>query len=222
MSSNYLIIIPEITKGMKSIGSKSLLKINSQLTILDYQIKSIKKINRRNKIFLSTGFQHNKINKTIERYRNVTTIYEKNFSAYNETKHIINYIKHVNRFDDLFIVNSGIIFRNDCFKNIKKNESKIFFLDKTKDNFNIGCGDKDTDYLFYDFPILWSECIFLKDNDLEKIFQLNQKNNLDHYFLFETINKIYSHINIQKITIPSKDIMKINGISDIPKARRFI
>ena len=57
MSSNYLILMPEITKGMKSVGSKALLRLNSTLTVLEYQIKSIKSLNRRNKIFLSTGFQ---------------------------------------------------------------------------------------------------------------------------------------------------------------------
>ena len=60
MSNDYLIIIPEITKGMKSIGSKALLPLNTKNTILDYQIKSIKLMNRQSKIYLSTGFQNNK------------------------------------------------------------------------------------------------------------------------------------------------------------------
>ena len=69
MSSNYLILMPEITKGMKSVGSKALLRLNSTLTVLEYQIKSIKSLNRRNKIFLSTGFQNNKILKAIDGYK---------------------------------------------------------------------------------------------------------------------------------------------------------
>ena len=224
MSNNYLLIIPEITKGMKSVGSKSLLKLNSKLTVLDYQIKSIKSINRRNKIFLATGFQNNKIIKSIESYRNVDVIYEKNFTKYNESRHIINYIRHMRGLDDLFIINSGIIFRNDCFKNIKKNESKIFFLDKPKDNFSIGCSADDTNYLFYDLPKKWSECIFLKKEDLEKIYKLNTIQNIYHYFLFETINYINGEEQntIKPIGISSRNIMKITGMSDIPKAKRFI
>ena len=117
--------MPEITKGMKSIGSKALLKLNSKLTILEYQIKSIKSINRRNKIFLATGFQNNKIVKLIQNYKNVYIIYEKNYLKYNETKHLINYMKHLNSFEDVFIINNGVLFRNDCFKSIKKIMIKI-------------------------------------------------------------------------------------------------
>ena len=94
MSNDYLIIMPEITKGMKSIGSKALLPINTKNTILDYQIKSIKLINRQNKIYLSTGFQNNKVKKVADRYKNITSIYEPDYENCNEAKHVINYIKY--------------------------------------------------------------------------------------------------------------------------------
>lgn len=75
--------MPEITKGMKSIGPKSLIKINAQYTVLDTQIRVIKSINRRNRIFICTGFQHNRVLKSIEGYHNVTTINDKNYNEYN-------------------------------------------------------------------------------------------------------------------------------------------
>ena len=222
MSNNYLILMPEITKGMKSIGSKALLKLNSKLTILEYQIKSIKSINRRNKIFLATGFQNNKIVKLIQNYKNVYIIYEKNYLKYNDTKHLINYMKHLNSFEDVFIINNGILFRNDCFKSIKKNESKIFLLDNSKDNFNIGCSNHDYVYLFYDLPKKWSECVFLKKEALQEIFQLNTNKNIGHYFLFETLNCISETVNINPINTSHRNIMKLNSLSDLPKAKRFI
>ena len=151
MSNNYLIIIPEITKGMKSIGSKALLKLNNKYTILEHQILSIKKLNSKNKIFLATGFQHNKIQKIVQKYKNVFTIFEKNYTEYSETKHILNFIKYVGSYEDVFVLNNGILFKNECFKNIKKNHSKIFLLDKHKDHFDIGCNStSDSTFLFYD------------------------------------------------------------------------
>jgi hypothetical protein len=45
-----LILVPEITKGMKSIGSKSLLEIKKKLSVLDYQIQSIRNIDKNIKI----------------------------------------------------------------------------------------------------------------------------------------------------------------------------
>ena len=214
--------MPEITKGMKSVGSKALLKLNANLTILDYQIKSIKSLNRRNKIFLSTGFQNNKILKTIDGYKNVTAIYEKDYMNYNDSKHLINYIKHMKAFEDVFVLNNGVLFRKDCFRSIKKNESKIFLLDKPKDNFNIGCSTDECVYLFYDLPKKWSECIFLKKEALEKIYTFNQEKSIEHYFLFETINYINEFISIKPIVTSHRNIMKLNSVSDLSKAKRFI
>lgn len=222
MSNNYLILMPEITKGMKSIGSKALLKLNTKLTILEYQIKSIKSINRRNKVFLATGFQNNKIVKLVQNYKNVHIVYEKDYLKYNDTQHIINYIKHIKAFEDVFIINNGVLFRNDCFKSIKKNESKIFLLDKPKDNFNIGCSNSDYVYLFYDLPTKWSECVFLKKEALQQIFTLHQNKNIGHYFLFETLNHISETNRIKPVTTSYRNIMKLNSMSDLAKAKRFI
>ena len=214
--------MPEITKGMKSVGSKALLRLNSTLTVLEYQIKSIKSLNRRNKIFLSTGFQNNKILKAIDGYKNVSVIYEKDYIKYNDSRHLINYINYNKNFEDVFIINNGVLFRNDCFKSIKKNESKIFLLDKPKDHFNIGCSTDECVYLFYDLPKKWTECIFLKKEALQTIYELNKNKSIEHYFLFETINHVKETLDIKPINISYRNIMKINSISDLPKAKRFI
>ena len=56
MNLNAIIIIPEITKGMKSIGSKSLLKIKN-VSVLEYQIKQIKAINRNIHIVINIRYE---------------------------------------------------------------------------------------------------------------------------------------------------------------------
>lgn len=222
MSNKYLIIIPEITKGMKSLGPKSLLKINSQTTILDQQIRFIKSINRRNKIYLSTGFQHSKIQKKIERYTNVNTIYEKDFDKYNETKHLLNFIERADCFDDVFVINSGIILRNNCLKKNKNNNSKIYVLDKPKDNFYVGCGIEESKYLFYELPEKWSECLFLSKEVLTAISEINKVKPLHNHFLFEIINMVSDYFHIDKEIISNRDILKITNTTDLKKAKRFI
>lgn len=222
MSNNYLIIMPEITKGMKSLGSKSLLKINSKINILDQQIKLIKAINRRNKIYLSTGFQHSKIQKHIEQYTNVYTIYEKKFEDYNETKHLLNFMREFDEIKDVFIINNGILFKNNCFTKIKNSDSKIYILDKPKENFTIGCSSEESKYLFYELPNRWSECIFLTRNVLEEIDKLNKIKPLHNHFLFEVVNMIFEKYHIKQEIIPNKDIIKINSLLDLKKAKRFL
>lgn len=224
MSNDYLIIMPEITKGMKSIGSKALLPINSKNTILDYQIKSIKIMNRQNKIYLSTGFQHNKVKKVADKYKNVHSIYEPNYENCNESKHIINYIKHnIDNLNNLFIIKNGVLFKNRCFGSIrKKDKSKIFFLDRDKDNFNIGCHTRDSKYLFYELQQKWCECAFLVKSDLQKILAMNEQKLIDNYFLFEIINFLQESSDIEHHTIPYRNIIKVNSANDIKKAKRFV
>jgi len=224
MSNDYLIIMPEITKGMKSIGSKALLPINSKNTILDYQIKSIKIMNRQNKIYLSTGFQHNKVKKVADKYKNVHSIYESEYENCNESKHIINYIKNnIDSLNNLFIIKNGVLFKNRCFSSIrKKDKSKIFLLDRDKDNFSIGCHNKDSKYLFYELQQKWCECAFLVKSDLQKILTMNEQKQINNYFLFEIINFLQESSDIEHHTISYRNIMKVNSTNDIKKAKRFV
>ena len=215
--------MPEITKGMKSIGPKALLPINTKQTVLDKQIQSIKSINRRNKIYLATGFHHNKISKIIHKYKNVNIINEKEYDKYNQCKHILNFIKYTDVSEDVFVINNGILFKKECFVPLKKhNKSTIYFLDKPKDNFNIGSESENSKYLFYDLSRKWSECVFLTKECLQNIQKANQQSDISNYFLFEAINMIYENTEIVENTISYRKIMKINNHTDLSKAKRFI
>ena len=70
---SIVLLMPEITKGMKSIGSKALLQINKSTTILDYQIQYIRKFYKNIPIFILTGFDNDKIEKKIKSYSGVST-----------------------------------------------------------------------------------------------------------------------------------------------------
>lgn len=221
--NDYLIVIPEITKGMKSLGSKALLKLNQKNTILDYQIKGIKSINRQNKIYLATGFQHHKVKQISEKYKNVNVIFEPEYEQYNEAKHIINFIKYkADQLNHLFVIKNGIMFKNKCFGSLKnKAQSKIYFLDRAKDNFSIGCHSLDSKYLFYDLNYRWSECIFLSKSDLETVRDMNKNNSISQYFIFEIINRLLDITDIQANIVSYKNIMKVNNTTDMTKAKRF-
>ena len=65
---NALIIVPEITKGMKSIGSKSLLEIKKKISVLEYQINQLLAIDPNIKITISIGFESEKIIHIIDKY----------------------------------------------------------------------------------------------------------------------------------------------------------
>lgn len=220
---DVVIVVPEITKGMKSIGSKALLKIKDSLSILEYQIQQIKK-NKKYNIHIIAGFEIEKIQKTLSKYK-VNIVYNSEYLHTNQTRCIRLFLEN-HQSEKLFIIGNGIIFKNNPFDLSDNAYSKVFMIDKPKANFNIGCTDSPKDnisYLFYDLPVAWSECAYLSQDAIHKFLELSQERNLDQMYIFEMINVLLSrNIKFDKQYISKKDIMKINSVNDLPKAKLFI
>jgi len=220
---DILLLVPEITKGMKSLGSKALLGIKNSTVVLDYQIQQLKKIDQNANIFIGTGFESDKIRKAIAKYSKVEIIENKNYATTNQAKLIQLFIDQKSSHNDLLIVSNGILFKNSCIK--YSNGSKIFLIDKPKTNFNIGCNNSEMlHYLFYDLPTPWSECVLFDSQTVWQIGNICSSQNIDQLFLFELINILIEKYDVafDKKFIPKQNIMKINTIKDISKAKIFI
>jgi len=220
-----IIIIPEITKGMKSIGSKSLLKIKDS-TIIEHQINQIKAIHPDINITILTGFDNEKILKCLEhKYSDISILYNENYANTNQAQSIALYIQEHKDIDGLLMIGSGILIKKLTINmSILQNNNKLFILDKAKSNFNIGCDrTADTEYLFYDLPLPWSECAYFNRATLNTLGELFVKNNLSQMYIFELINElIHSHIVFDREYIKTKNILKISSTKDISKAKNFI
>lgn len=223
---NSLILVPEITKGMKSIGSKCLLKIK-EYSILEYQINQIIGINQSIRINIATGFDHEKIKEYISNkyQQHINWIYNPEYEYTNQTKSLSLFLENY-PCEDLLIINSGVLLKNKTisYSSLKGN-NKVYILNKPKSNFNIGCSNTDNiEYLFYDLPNLWSECVYFNKStivELKNILVYNK--NMDKLYLFEIINNLIHHnVKFDNIYIDKKNIFKINNTKDIPQARRFI
>lgn len=222
-----LIIVPEITKGMKSIGSKSLLEIKKKLCILEYQIESLYQIDKNIRITIGTGFESEKIISLLKKHKTVSHVHNTNYKTTNHGYLLKLYFDYKNSFNDLLIISNGILLKNKCInKTMLNNESKIFLLDKEKENFNLGCADSQqekTEYIFYDLPQLWSECLYLSKKDVATLQDIMQNSSIDQLYLFEIVNEIINKNGlIKKEYINKKNIMKINSLKDLAKARNFI
>jgi len=225
---DILIIAPEITKGMKSSGSKALLKIKQSISVIEYQINEIKKYYKDANINIVTGFEHEKIQKL---YKNssVNIIYNPNFITTNHGEAIRIFLKKTENsiLNNLLVITNGILFKNKPFGTTKQLESIdtnsiAYCIDKPKSNFNIGYnGEKHVEYLFFDLPNKWTECVLFNREALSYLKNIN--NNLSKMYLFEIINHLIdNNINFQTIQINKKYFLKINNTKDIPKARVFI
>jgi len=220
---NIFIVVPEITKGMKSLGSKALLPIKNNILVLEYQIQQIRKFNRKSRIFIGAGFESDKIKKILTKYSNVLCIENLEYDTTNQSKLITLLIESFH-LDNLLVISNGVIFRNNPFIH-NGDVSTVFMLDKPKNNFTIGCTESDNlYYLFYNMPIIWTECVFFNNNTLEKIKKISMVQNIDQFYLFELINILIEKYNVQfnKLYIKKQNIMKINTIKDISKAKLFL
>jgi choline kinase len=222
---NALIIASEITKGMKSIGSRSMLNISDNFKVIDQQIHSLKSIHKNINITIAGGYEYDKVSQYIKKYKNIDLIYNPNYKNTNEAENVRLYFDQKNDIDNLLILNGNILIKKHTIEpSIFKNDiASIFLINSIKNNFNLGCnkGSK-IEYIFYDLEYPWCECIYLKKKQIEAIKNVFVNSKVDQMYIFELINKVLLAGNIKPIYINKKNIMKISNTNDLAKARSFI
>lgn len=226
MIINALIISSEITKGMKSVGNRSMLNIVDNMKIIDQQIHYLKSVHKHINITIATGYEHERVSAYLnKRYKNINILYNPEYKTTNEATNIAMYLQSKEDIDNLFIINGGILLKkHSILHNIFKQQcSKIFLLNGSKPNFSLGCNKSaNAEYIFYDLEQPWSECIFLTQNHIEICKNIISSNVVHQMFAFELINKLLHHQPINITTINKTQIMKISNINDLNKAKNFI
>lgn len=219
---NAIIIATEITKGMKSVGPKALLQIKKTTSVIEYQINELKKNYKNINIYVAVGFESDKVIKTLSKY-NINIIYNPDFKCTNQVKSIIDCISSYD-INNLLVINNGILFKKS-FGHIKPNEpSSVFTLSKSKMDFNIGCQKSDeVMYLFYDLPEKWTECVLLNSTAINDLKSMAKNKNMSQLYVFEMINMLIENgHSFKKVSLNSRNIMKISGIKDLNRAKVFI
>lgn len=219
---DILILVPEITKGMKSLGPKALLKIKNSTMVLEYQIEQLRKLYKKSKIFIGTGFEAEKVKRIFASHSNIEFIENPDYANTNQSQ-ILSLFTNNYSSTKLLVISNGILFKNNPF--ICDDRSKIFLIDKPKNHFTIGCNATNPmEYLFYDLPIPWTECVLFDGQAIANIKHMSNNNKIHQMYLFELINGLIDQYSTQFTPdiIKKKDIMKINSIKDIPKAKLFI
>jgi hypothetical protein len=217
-----IILAQEITKGMKSIGSKALLEISKNLTILEYQIQYLKKCYYPIEIYICTGFEHEKIIKLTSKYKNIYYSYNEQYEEENQAGGLIKCIKKYNISNGALILNNGFIPLEKI--PINKNKSSIQVTDKTlKIPFQIGAIDsKNLSYLFYGLPFKWTESIFLNKQSLTELVEVSESKICNKLFLFELINILMDRgITIDAQYINRNLPIKLNSIKELAIAKKY-
>lgn len=223
---NVVILAPEITKGMKSIGSKALLKIKQSMSVIDYQIHEIRKYSSQTKITIVSGFEHDKINKLYNHSKNIEVLYNNTYANTNHGASLSVFLESKDSINsNLLVITNGVLFKNNPFKlkNNYKSKSQIYCINKPKNNFDIGyIGESSVEYLFFDLPNKWTECVMFDTESLGLIKSIDNKR-ISQMYLFEIINLLIERkLQFDVITSDKKNFMKINNAKDISRAKVFI
>jgi len=219
--TNAILLVSDITKGMKSIGSKALLNLSKNITIIDHQIQYLKKYYYPINIYICTGFEHDKIIKKTSKYKNIFYIYSKSYETDNQCHSLIQCLQSHN-LDNAIVVTNGVVLLDKI--PINANESSLVITNKKcKTHFDIGTTDLlDSRYLFYDLPNKWMEYVFLNKESIEKILTISQTKECGKLFLFELINLLMDDgIKIDPIIINKNLPIKVNNIKDLSVAKKY-
>jgi hypothetical protein len=219
--NSIVLLLPEITKGMKSVGSKALLNINKKLTVLDHQILYIKKYYKNTPIKIITGFDNDRIIKSINKYSNIDIFYHQDYQNYNQSEFILRYIKK-HKPNNFLLINNGVLLKEKL--NININRPSLFFLPKKKEGFNLGSNlQSNAKYLFYNLEYQWTECAFFDQKTINVVDKISKGKKIQNLFLFELINLLLErNLNIDFTPISnSKNILKINISADIQRTKNF-
>lgn len=216
-----IILASEITKGMKSIGSKALLPISGSITVIDYQIQFLKRFYNPIDIYICTGFEHEKIVKKTQKYKDIKYVYNKNYIRHNQMDSLLLCLDRY-KLDRSLILANGVLISEKIYLG---NNTEIFTINSPKKiDFTIGCNvsNSHTDYLFYDLPNKWIEFAFINNDGIKALLEYSKIKDISKLFLFEGLNILSENVHPLKIKEVHKTAaIKINTTKDLLKAKKY-
>jgi len=187
------IIIPAAGLGrrMKSYGAKPLIKIKGNTSIIDNQIKILKKFLPDSNIIIVCGFDaDNLMNKTDE---SIVKVENENYIETNVVRSIGMGLRAASR--DVLIVYGDLVFNEKCIEEMNFNKSSLLAGKGIMSEGEVGCTFNkkgQLEHMMYDLEYKWGQMVFLKGNELKIFKKICFDRENQNMFGFEAINKTIS------------------------------
>lgn len=220
--------LPDI--GIKSLGTKSLIKINAKYFI-DYQLECINKTfkNIDHEILIGSYFDYSKTYKTLNNYKKYNLrIIKQTIDNINFGGAMADIINHT-LYDNILFINYGCWFDKESLKNLigdGKHCSIGILKNKHSDNLPTSCliHNNLIENIFFDISeYKFAELCFL--NSTAKQFMLNNINPALNYnkFMFEILNTIIeNNIPVHAKFLDNKNFFFITNHKHFNKVRKLI
>lgn len=207
---NVVIPAAGIGKRMKSKGAKALFETKDGTSILEKQIKVIKKVLPKSEIFVIAGFQYDKIRNKVCGKLPARIIYNKDYETTNVT-YGVSLGLDASLPGDLLIIHGDLIFNDIAIKSIDKKKScMIVDTNNHIDQSEIGvCYDNNiATSMSYSSKEKWGQIVFMTGKELNMFQKICRNYSLSsQWFLHEAISNIinrggkFSMIKKQTINI---------------------
>lgn len=221
---SFVLLCTVPDQGMKSLGSKSLVKINRTDTFIEKQIKNIRSGagRREHEIIISCSFDCHKIKKIISSYSNKYNIklvcdQEENI---NFGGALLSSIEN-SKYDDVVFINYGCLFNRNVIKRIiSSTDNSVVVTKKSKRNnhISIGCNTTNRDkinhifyglepYKYMDLGYLQKEAVCFLSKHLYYKKHINK-------FTFEIVNFLIENgFEFDYETMNNQDIVLSNTVT---------
>lgn len=210
-------------KGMKSLGNKSLLRLDAK-TIIDHQIIHIQKVYKNCNIIIVCGFESKKFIKLVNAKKNISII-EHDIDEYtNFGKSLRAALSEINNSSDVIFINSNVIINSETISRLTYSQSFIIVNKNNKFESPIGCTHNDTEieYIFYDLKHKICEFIYLTSADVGLLKSI-LSNETDNKYMFELINLcILKGIKLLPMVVDTDKIILYDSINKIKKIKKIL
>jgi choline kinase len=206
-----IIMAANIGYGMKSYGPKSLLNINPTETLIEYQLNMIQTSFPNADIILVVGFAADRLIKRCP--PGVRIIENQLYETTNEVEQV-RLALNCSLTDNVLIIKDDIIFNDDTFYAISKNQSCLIYDSKDQiDGGNIGVtvinGFATT--FSYDMTNKWCHIVYLTEKDMKILRTICSKRDRARMYLHEGLDLMLQRVGkIQAIEPKSMEIVKID------------
>lgn len=228
LSVLILSTLPDI--GIKSLGTKSLIKIQSKYFI-DYQLETLTKAlkNIDHEIIIASHFDYQKTYKTLNKYKKYNIrILKQGFENINYGGAMIDGLDKTTH-DNTLCINYGCWFNKDTIKAVignQKDNNLGIIKNKHLDNLPISCLIKDhnIENLFFDIgEYRYAEMCFINGPTKKFILDnLSIQNNINR-FSFEIFNIIIERgILFKPVMLDNKNFLFLTNNKHFNKFRKLI
>jgi choline kinase len=210
MKYNIILMSYEITKGMKSKGSKGLSVLTKNKTqdfLINHQITTLNNLCSftNNHFSIVLGFDKDKIKKKID-LQTIKVIDNDKYDTLGQAYALLLAMENIDRTQNTIVATSNMLLdiNENALKNYNELEnSSIITTTKENNDLNIGVttgADNSIEYMFFDLPsMFWTEVFILHHKNYQLFKDLCSKNK--HKSLFEIINLSLKYTNIKQINI---------------------